>query len=220
MATAPPIAPGHDMLRPMSRFTHLHGYSDNCSCPIAEHIQAMALIGLSCACKRTEWLKSLVWVFKDDFSKTVLRSKQNISSTSTTTKRKQLPLTNRTYNQHRPIPTWAEQTAPSPSPCRLYCVFTEQNVPPPGSLVSMSELSSHCPVPTSPAALWDETRDETQNNGCVQMWRPGELMHEYLIKQCWLTLSSAVCFFVRLQWEDCFVCVCVCALHECAFFVC
>ena len=43
-----------DMFRPMNRFTHRHVYSDNCSCPIAEHIGTMALIGLSCACKRTE----------------------------------------------------------------------------------------------------------------------------------------------------------------------
>ena len=43
MGTAPPIVPGYEMLS-----------SDNCSCPIEEHSQTMALIGFSCACKRTE----------------------------------------------------------------------------------------------------------------------------------------------------------------------
>ena len=56
MGTAPPIVPGHGTLRPMNRFTHSHVYADNCSCPIEEHSQAMALIELSCACKRTECL--------------------------------------------------------------------------------------------------------------------------------------------------------------------
>ena len=53
MGTAPPIAPGYDMLWPMSRFTRHHVELDNCSCPFAEHSRAMALIELSCACKRT-----------------------------------------------------------------------------------------------------------------------------------------------------------------------
>ena len=56
MGAVPPIAPGHDMLRPMNRFTRRRVELDNCSCPIAEHSRAMALIKLSCACKRTECL--------------------------------------------------------------------------------------------------------------------------------------------------------------------
>ena len=54
MDTVPPIAPGYDMLRPMNRFNRRHAELDNCSCPIAEHSRAKALIELSCACKRTE----------------------------------------------------------------------------------------------------------------------------------------------------------------------
>ena len=42
MGTAPPIAPGYDMLRPMSRFTRRRVELDNFSGPIAEHSQAMA----------------------------------------------------------------------------------------------------------------------------------------------------------------------------------
>ena len=53
MGTAPPIAPGYDMLRPMNRFTRRLVELDNCSCPMAEHSRAMALIELSCACKST-----------------------------------------------------------------------------------------------------------------------------------------------------------------------
>ena len=56
MGTAPPIVPGYDMLRPMNRFTRRHVELDNCSCPIAEHSRTMALIELSCACKRTDCL--------------------------------------------------------------------------------------------------------------------------------------------------------------------
>ena len=54
IGTVPSIVPGNDMLRPMNRFTHRHVLPDNCSCPIAEHSTTMALIGLSCACKRTD----------------------------------------------------------------------------------------------------------------------------------------------------------------------
>ena len=54
MGTAPPIAPGYDMLRPMNRFTRRRVELDNCSCPIAEHSRAMTLIKLSCACKPTD----------------------------------------------------------------------------------------------------------------------------------------------------------------------
>ena len=38
----------------MNPFTRRHVELDNCSCPIAEHSRATALIELSCACKRTE----------------------------------------------------------------------------------------------------------------------------------------------------------------------
>ena len=48
MGTAPPIVPGHDMLRPINRFSHRHVYSDNCSCPIEEHNRTMALIKSNC----------------------------------------------------------------------------------------------------------------------------------------------------------------------------
>ena len=41
-------------LRPMNRFSHRHVYSDNCSCPIEEYSQTMALIWLSRACTRTD----------------------------------------------------------------------------------------------------------------------------------------------------------------------
>ena len=54
LGKAPPIVPGYEMLRPMNRFSHRRVSSDNCSCPIEEHSQTMALIGFSCACKRTE----------------------------------------------------------------------------------------------------------------------------------------------------------------------
>ena len=50
VVTAPPIVPEHDMFRPMNRFTHRHVYLESGSCPIAEHIRTMALIGLSFAC--------------------------------------------------------------------------------------------------------------------------------------------------------------------------
>ena len=54
MGTGRPIAPGYDMLRPMNQFTRHDVVLDNCSCQIAEHSQATALIELSCACKRTD----------------------------------------------------------------------------------------------------------------------------------------------------------------------
>ena len=44
----------YDMLQTMNRFTRGCVELDNCSCPIAEHSRAMALIKLSCACKRTD----------------------------------------------------------------------------------------------------------------------------------------------------------------------
>ena len=53
MRTAPPIVPGHDMLRAMNRFSHRHVYSGNCSCLIEEHNQTMAVIGLSGPSNRT-----------------------------------------------------------------------------------------------------------------------------------------------------------------------
>ena len=54
MGTAPPIVPGYDMLQPVIRFSHQHVYSDNCSCLIEQHSGTMAVIWLSCACKRTD----------------------------------------------------------------------------------------------------------------------------------------------------------------------
>ena len=62
MGTAPPIVPGNYMLRPMNRFTHHHVELNNCSFPIAEHsLLTMALIGLSCACKRTDCFSLSPW---------------------------------------------------------------------------------------------------------------------------------------------------------------
>ena len=62
--TAPPIAPGYDMLRPMNRFTRRRVELDNCRCPIVEHSQATSLIELSCACKRTVWNSECVFLTK------------------------------------------------------------------------------------------------------------------------------------------------------------
>ena len=56
MGTAPPIVPGYDTLQPINRFSHAYSNDYNWSCPIEDHSQTMALIGLSCACKRTEYL--------------------------------------------------------------------------------------------------------------------------------------------------------------------
>ena len=55
MGTAPPIVRGMTCFGQLIDFLTAHVYSDNCSCPIEEHSQTIALIGLSYGCKRTEW---------------------------------------------------------------------------------------------------------------------------------------------------------------------
>ena len=56
MGTAPPIVPGCDTLQPVIRFSHRHVYSDICSCLIEKHRRTVAVICLSCACKRAVWI--------------------------------------------------------------------------------------------------------------------------------------------------------------------